>query len=97
MKTEENDITGIWYSDEYLMAIENGKVCLNTNIDTPHKPFYTQNIFDEALTLTYESDNLLRISAHIVAPGYAIGKEIMAIFIELDRLIPVRLVKFTND
>ena len=79
------------------MTIENGRVRLNTNIDTLHKPFYTQNIFDEALTLTYENDKVLRISEHIVAPEYAIGKEVMSIFLKLEMLIPVRLIKFTND
>lgn len=97
MITEEKDLAGIWYNDEYLMAVENGRVRFNTNIDTRHKPFYTQNIFNEVLIATYEGDNKLRISTHIVAVEYAPGKDVIVIFFEDGRLIPARLVRFTKE
>lgn len=89
----KNDLIGVWYNEEYKLVVENDNISLSTNIETEHKPFYTQEIYSEKINLV-ETEKTIKLSENIqLIKSENISKVIM-ISIQTDRMLIIRLTKF---
>lgn len=92
----EKNLNGVWYNDNFKMTVDNGIISLNTNIDTIHKPFYTNELYNENL-LWNEEDKIIKLSENITLLKSKSIHNVIVISILINQSIQlIRLVKFTE-
>lgn len=88
IKEIEKDITGQWWSGDYLLTVKNGMVYFDTNFRSEHTPFYENRIFEEQMDLSFEGDSTnLKISESITVVEYKPGKDSVLIAFDDNRIV----------
>lgn len=90
----KQDFLGIWYNEYYKLTISNDNVQLDTNIETQHKPFYTNCIFYEKNEFSKLDKDKIQISKSIILMITSEMSEKLTIIVTSDRITFIKLTKF---